>query len=287
MFLTARKSGKEGRKILITTEKQLFARGANTLPISKLCVLLTICLASILVVGDAASGEMFTPPLPLEILPIIGTTYSNDLNRNAIDDELESKATTAMTRLKSAVTLKETKEVESLLANTIEVELIFNDQVTQQQIDDFQNHGGEIDYIYKAVSYGWNGRITLQEVNTLPSLMGATLVLVQEAKTVAMHMDLASRTGRVRPIWASGFAGNPSGFDGSNTITIAIVDTGIDAAHSDLSGRQTYWRDFSDDGAGSPVDIFQHGSHVAGIALGTGAASGPAPAHSTTRMRET
>ena len=241
---------------------------------SKSSVLLIVSLAGILGIGDAARGEMFTPPAPPRIPPLISATYTNDLNRNAIDDELESKAVTAMTRLKSAVSSKETKEAQSLLAGTVEVELIFNDQVTQRQIDEFFGRGGQIGYVYKAVSYGWNGRIALREVNTLPSLMGATLVLVQEAKPVALHLDVATRTGRVRPVWAPGFAGNPSGFDGSDAITVAILDTGIDANHSDLSGRQMYWRDFSGDGFGSPIDIIQHGSHVAGIALGTGAASG-------------
>jgi subtilisin family serine protease len=54
------------------------------------------------------------------------------------------------------------------------------------------------------------------------------------------------------------------------------VDTGIDASHTDFAGRQVYWHDFSSDSAGSPIDIVQHGSHVAGIAFGTGAAGGSA-----------
>ncbi len=130
--------------------------------------------------------------------------------------------------------------------------------------------------MYRAVSYGWNGRIPLSQVATLPAAMGATLVLVSQAKPMTLHLDMATRTGRVRPIWAPGFAGNASGFDGDATITIATVDTGIDATHTDLTGRQAYWRDFSSDALSSPADAIGHGSHVAGIALGTGAASGSA-----------
>lgn len=223
---------------------------------------------------QAVQTRFFSPPAIPQIAPIISTTYPNDTDQNAIDDELEAKAAVAKTRLKSAATSKDMAEADSVLTGTVEVELIFKEQITQQQIDDFLSHGGEITHIYNAVSYGWNGRIALGSVSMLPSLMSSTLVLVQEAKPLTLHLDTATRTGRVRPIWASGFAGNPSGFDGSNTITVAIVDTGIDAAHSDLSGRQVYWHDFSSDSAGSPIDIVQHGSHVAGIALGTGAASG-------------
>ena len=109
--------------------------------------------------------------------------------------------------------------------------------------------------------------------------MGASLVLVAEPKPMVLHMDMATRTGRVRPVWAPGFAGNPAGFDGDTTITIAIIDTGVDATHIDLAGRQAYWKDFSSDGFASPADLIQHGSHVAGIALGTGAASGAADRH--------
>jgi len=222
----------------------------------------------------AAQAKITPPHSRPAVRPLISDTYSNDLNRNKIDDELESRISTTTARLKSAVTSKDIEETEMLLAGGVEVELVFNDQVTQQQIDDFLGRGGEISYVYKAVSYGWNGRIALKDVNAIPSLMGTTLVLVQEAKPLILNLDVATRNGRVRPVWAAGFAGNPSGFDGSSTITIATVDTGIDASHPDFAGRQVYWHDFSSDGAGSPVDIVQHGSHVAGIAFGTGAASG-------------
>ena len=251
-----------------------FQNGASQSAVNGLFVLLMAGLMGVLAVGGAARGEIFVPPAPPQIPPLISTTYSNDLDRDAIDDELDAKIAAGTSRLKSAITSEEINKAKSLLADTVEVELVFKSQVTQRQIDDFQNHGGKIAYIYKAVSYGWNGRVALGEVNGLPSLMGAELVLVQEAKPVILHLDVATRTGRVRPVWASGFAGNPAGFDGSNTITIATVDTGIDANHPDLAGRQVYWHDFSADGNSSPVDIVQHGSHVAGMALGTGSMSG-------------
>lgn len=235
---------------------------------------LFVLLMSVLVVGGTADGKTFVPPPPPQIPPFISTTYSNDLDRDAIDDELDAKIAAGTSRLKSAITSEEINKAKSLLADTVEVELVFKSQVTQRQIDDFQNRGGKIAYIYKAVSYGWNGRVALGEVNNLPSLMGAEMVLVQEAKPLILHLDVATRTGRVRPVWASGFAGNAAGFDGSDTITIATLDTGIDANNPDLSGRQVYWYDFSSDGNSSPVDITQHGTHVAGIALGTGSMSG-------------
>ncbi|GAA4524466.1 S8 family serine peptidase [Amycolatopsis samaneae] len=61
------------------------------------------------------------------------------------------------------------------------------------------------------------------------------------------------------------------GFTGAGT-TIAVVDTGIDENHPDLKGKTVASADFS--GEGDTVDRHGHGTHVASIAAGTGAASG-------------
>src|SRR5919106_6093535 len=74
-------------------------------------------------------------------------------------------------------------------------------------------------------------------------------------------------------------------------VTVAVVDTGIEDDHPDLAGRvvkhvnfEPAWffdmiNDgvFSDqvaEGTGNPVDSYGHGTHVAGIVAGTGAAAG-------------
>lgn len=59
------------------------------------------------------------------------------------------------------------------------------------------------------------------------------------------------------------------GFDGSG-VKLAIVDTGIDPNHPDFEGRILARKNFA---GGSGDDENGHGTHVAGIAAGTGAAS--------------
>jgi hypothetical protein len=207
---------------------------------------------------------------------LIGETYANDTNADRIDDQLLERARQALAAQKSARTPGQIAQAEAQASEMNDVELIFRDQISQRQIDSFLGQGGQITYIYKAVSYGWNGRLPLAQVPATSGLMGENLLLIQEAKQAKLHLDTATRTGRVRPIWAPLFAGNPSGFDGAGNITIAICDTGVDESHTDLNGRRVYWHDFSTDGALNPIDLVQHGTHVMGIATGTGAASGSA-----------
>lgn len=54
-------------------------------------------------------------------------------------------------------------------------------------------------------------------------------------------------------------------------MVVAIIDTGIDAAHSDLkNGKVIAWNDWVN-GQTSPYDDHGHGTHVSGIVAGTGA----------------
>jgi subtilisin family serine protease len=237
--------------------------------------LLAVSLCLVLGLG-LASAQPFAPPPPPEIAPTISETCTNDLDGDRVDDELNAVAEDASTMYSLAVTQAERADALTILSGMTDVELIFKEQITQTQIDKFLLLGGEISYIYRAVSYGWQGRIPLELVDSFPSLMGDTLVLLKGPKPLEFDMDVATRTGRVRPVWARGFAGSTLGFDGNSNITIGIIDSGVDETHRDLAGngRAVYWRDFSDDNKFDPVDYYGHGSHVAGIAFGTGAAGG-------------
>ncbi len=63
--------------------------------------------------------------------------------------------------------------------------------------------------------------------------------------------------------------GNPAVYTSADVV-VAVLDTGIDAAHVDLDGGKVIaWRD-EINGAAAPYDDHGHGSHVAGIIAGTG-----------------
>lgn len=66
----------------------------------------------------------------------------------------------------------------------------------------------------------------------------------------------------VPPVWAEGITGKG--------VLVGIVDTGIDHQHPDLVGRIKSSKDFTGEG---DTDNNGHGTHVAGIVGGTGAAS--------------
>lgn len=203
------------------------------------------------------------PPAPPEIAPVISGDYPADLNGNRINDELEQGA-----GLKGGLAVAAAEEA------SVRVELVFSEPVTQAQIDTFLQLGGQITYLYQAISYGWNGVIPAAGLDLLPAAMGPTLVQVESSHKLQPYMDVATQTGRVRPIWKTGFAGGTAGFSGSSNTTIAFIGGGVDATHKDLSGRCVYWRDFSDDKETSPVDFDGHDSMVVGVAIGTGDAGG-------------
>src|SRR5262249_37531949 len=62
--------------------------------------------------------------------------------------------------------------------------------------------------------------------------------------------------------------GNPMTYSSSDVV-IGIIDTGIDGSHPDLKGKTLYWKDFIN-GRKDPYDDEGHGTHVAGVAAGSG-----------------
>lgn len=92
---------------------------------------------------------------------------------------------------------------------------------------------------------------------------------IQEDYTVKINVDTEGLDESAAQVMATNMWN--LGYDGSG-ITIGIIDTGIDASHPDLQGKVIGWVDYVN-GRSSPYDDNGHGTHVASIAAGTGAAS--------------
>ena len=92
-----------------------------------------------------------------------------------------------------------------------------------------------------------------------------------DAKVHATSVDVSRTAIGADTAWAAGYQGA--------TAKVAILDTGIDSSHPDLAGQIATSQNFvpaGSPGGGNPADVtdrYGHGTHVAGIIAGTGAAS--------------
>ena len=88
---------------------------------------------------------------------------------------------------------------------------------------------------------------------------GEMIWLDEEVHTL---LDVSVPLIQTPPVWAEGFTGKG--------VVVGIVDTGIDHTHPDVAGRIKASKDFTGEG---DIDNNGHGTHVAGIIGGNGAAS--------------
>jgi subtilisin family serine protease len=94
-------------------------------------------------------------------------------------------------------------------------------------------------------------------------LGGVTQVLLDRKLRVAA-LDRNLVQVNAQPAWDAGLSGQ--------SVKVAVLDTGVDADHPDLAGQVLAAENFTDDP--DTGDHAGHGTHVAGIAGGTGAAAG-------------
>lgn len=113
-----------------------------------------------------------------------------------------------------------------------------------------------------------NGIVTVAYPNVLRALVdipGVRNVYPSEALSLNLDQSRAAvKATDAARVW---------GATGAN-VTVAVVDSGIDASHPGLQGRVRVGLRFGSDGASaSDVDTDGHGTHVAGIVAGDGARS--------------
>src|SRR5262245_44213276 len=108
---------------------------------------LVICLQAL---GPYVMAKIHPPSKPA-IPPLIADRYPNDTNGDRIDDRLTEKAQKALAEAKATASPEQHSTAEASLREVVDVEVIFKEPVTQQQIDAFIALGGEITYLYKAV----------------------------------------------------------------------------------------------------------------------------------------
>lgn len=131
----------------------------------------------------------------------------------------------------------------------------------------------EFSHVYSVVP-GFAARLTRDQVTRLSKERWVRQV--EYDARVQMQMDTAARHfGAIQARQDFGVTGDGDGdlsrFS-KEDVVVAVIDTGIDAAHQDLAGKVIGWNDWVNNRP-APYDDHGHGTHVAGIAAGRGAAN--------------
>jgi subtilisin family serine protease len=192
--------------------------------------------------------------------PIIRQPNRMDKDSDGIQDSLEILISQQITN-KSAV---------------LPVVVTLHNPVLNRDLDLFKMLGGNITHVYKYVTYGFAGPIPAVNVSKFAALEKGRLSVVEHDVPIRCHLDVSVPLIRARPT-----AWDTYGYAGSSNQSIAILDTGIDDSHPDLgpfedlnfSRKIVGWYDVTSDSSSTPEDYGEHGTHVAGIAAGTGVAN--------------
>ncbi|HMZ50659.1 MAG TPA: S8 family serine peptidase [Candidatus Sumerlaeota bacterium] len=211
-------------------------------------------------------------PPPPSIVPVLPNISADDYDGSKVDDRLESELFTRRAARAKAVTPEEIAGTQEAVGEVVRVEVVLRVPVRADHIRDFEKVGGSVDRIYRNASYGWIGDISRPSLEAAAAALGNDLIGIIGDKEVHATLYEATRNGRARTVWASNFAGVASGFSGNATTTIGIIDSGNDNNHPDLNGRMEFFYNATTEGGTTPIDLNGHGTHVTGIAIGSGAA---------------
>ncbi|MEA2071922.1 MAG: S8 family serine peptidase [Asgard group archaeon] len=187
-------------------------------------------------------AKVFTEP-KTTYNPVVKATKDIDFDSDKIHDHLESLLKT-----------DDKGEFRTVLVN-------LNQPLSDSITNSINYYGGDILSSW-TLTYGAAVRIRNKDVPLLTNIHAVTLI-TENYKCHAL-LSKSTKQMNVRPyVWDDlGFTGDPSQ-------RIAIIDTGVDDSHPDLSGKIAHWEDFI--GSSSTAsDPGAHGTHVSSIAAGTG-----------------
>jgi subtilisin family serine protease len=177
--------------------------------------------------------------------PIVTPNLAKDVNSNKIHDDLEALVD------------------NGYLGDMYSTIATFNQPLTNSLKDAIEARGGQIISSWSII-YGAAIRIKGSDLQSLASIPEITSI-TEDYKCKALLSTSVPQIN-VRPyVW------DTLGFEGNSDHAIAILDTGYDVTHPDLSGQLLHWEDFTGLSV-TPSDLSGHGTHVTSIAVGTGSA---------------
>ena len=214
---------------------------------------------------------LITTSLPvtsqIEIGPSIDNNknYQNYWNRdddnNRIDDRLDQK------------TLENSNEQVNIFIN-------YNNPISNIDIERLDQFDLKISYITKYINTICISDIPVSLITEVVAL--PNIIRIEQQPMLQPLLDISTRAMKVREsdkyspetAWELGYTGE--------SITIAVLDTGVDDRHDSLDGKFVAGVDFTQDesffvprdGSYNPDDVDGHGTHCAGIAMGTGGDEG-------------
>lgn len=196
-------------------------------------------------------------------------------------------------RIDSAKEYKQSKTLEDIKAkiageNSVKVIITLKDAATDININNIQKKFG-----FVVGKKGWteaypNGFAATVKGKDIEKIRAdPTVARVDEDKQLEVQLETAnywSGVTKARALAPTGYGvtgnldGKPNNYSAAD-IVIAVLDTGIDPKHKDLTGEDNSgtpkiigWYDAAS-GSATPYDNVGHGTHVASIAAGDGSGS--------------
>ncbi|MGC9778323.1 MAG: S8 family serine peptidase [Candidatus Heimdallarchaeota archaeon] len=187
--------------------------------------------------------------------PVSKPNPSTDLNKNKIHDHLDSLID------------------GGFLGSYYTTIVTFDQPITNDLVNQIKAIGGEVVGSWSLI-YGAAIRIEGSNINSLAAIPGINFITENYESRALLSTSVPQIN--VRPyVW------DTLGYEGDSSMAIAIIDTGIDDSHRDLSTNVDLFVDFAGHDAlvggdeyMSATDWNGHGTHSASIAVGTGAEAG-------------